>query len=504
MKFRQTIIHECPRFGKYGVIILFVFLLVSVSFTVTGPLVAPTKGETSPQKASGNQSSANEYAYVGAESCSGGPCHGNTTKRMKLSIDQTEWQTWRDQDRHTRAYKVLLEPDGKRMAKNLGIDKPEEAPRCLVCHAVVVEEKLQGAYYDPTEGVTCEACHGPAEGYLGPHFQKGWEEKKKIDPLGMYDTKNLHTRAEKCLACHLGVDNNKIVDHELIGAGHPRLPFELDIYSTRMPAHWRAPEKPKEKALLGMRSWAVGQAVALHNQLQLLHSDQRSRIGVWPDFIHYDCHSCHHPIVPRLDKSPIGKSNVRLLTDEEKKLQHWRVKDYGGKPGRLVWNSANYTVFRLVVHQAAPEKGKRLDTLITRFHDSLTGKKGTTPEGFKKNLNELAKLTGELVGLFAKYEMTQRQAVLLMRTISGAGRAIANAGYQSAEQAVFSLGSLFENYRETAGAFPEETPVQELIDTLYKDLKNMRSFDRVRFESDMKKIHRHFLKLNSSSSAMAS
>ena len=126
------------------------------------------------------------------------------------------------------------------------------------------------------------------------------------------------------------------------------------------------------------------------------------------------------------------------------------------------------------------------------------------PSSFKKNLNELAKLTGELVGLFAKYEMTQRQAALLMRTISGDGHAIANAGYQSAEQAVFSLGSLFENYRETVGPFREETPIRELIDSLYKDLKNMRSFDRVRFESDMKKIHRHFLKLNSSSSAMAS
>jgi len=458
-------------------------------------------------KTSGNSTTVQEYQYLGAESCSGGPCHGNTSKREKLSIDQTEFQTWHDQDRHRDAYIALTDPkrDGILIAKKLGIDKPEEAPRCLVCHAVEVPEKLRGTYYDIKEGITCEACHGASEEWLGPHFQKDWAEQKKVNAHGMYDTENLQSRAEKCLTCHLGIDTKNIVDHELIGAGHPRLPFELDIYSSKMPSHWRPSKEQTKRFTLGMGNWVVGQAAFLNKQIHLLLADSTPHFGVWPDFIHYDCNSCHHPVVSRLDK-PLrrkmgsdGKfyNDERLLTEEDKQMQHWRYKDYKGKPGRLVWNSANYTVFRHLVHQVDPEKGKRLDQLIARFQEDLTGKKNTTLESFQKNLGELGKITEDLVDLFSKYEPTVPHAVSLMQNISGDGQAIANAGYQSAEQAVFALGSLFENYGEVAQSISNEQAIRELIQTLYKNLEQMRSFNQIQFQKDMKKLHGHFSKMTS-------
>lgn len=514
MRFGQTTNHAAQQqLEKVGVIILFLFLLLSTLVNGMEPSVAQTTGDSFSQPTSGGTHSDQGYVYLGAESCSGSPCHGNTTKREKLSIDQTEFQTWYDQDRHRDAYIALTDPkrDGILIAQNLGIDKPEESPRCLVCHAVDVPKERQGTYYDIKEGITCEACHGASEAWLGPHFQRDWQEKKHADPLGMYNTENLHSRAEKCLICHLGVGND-IVDHELIGAGHPRLPFELDIYSTRMPSHWRAPKEPQQRFALGVGGWAVGQAVFLNQQIDLLLSNPPSHFGVWPDFIHYDCNSCHHSVASRLDKplrrkkGPDGKfyNDERLLTDEDKQRQRWRFKDYKGKPGRLVWNSANYTVFRHVVYQADPEKGKRLNVLLTRFQESLTGKKKTTVDNFQKNLHELGTVTGELVNVFSKYEPTPNQVISLLQTISGDGRAIANAGYQSAEQAVFALGSLFENYDEISQSISDEQSIRDLIQNHYKNLETMRSFDQIQFEKDMNTLHGYFSKMTSLSLAQVS
>src|SRR6185369_5193094 len=82
------------------------------------------------------------------------------------------------------------------------------------------------------QGVSCDACHGPAEKYLEPHVTKGWTAKQRAalgseklyDQLGLYDTKNLKMRANMCVSCHLKIDA------ELINAAHPELPFELDTF----------------------------------------------------------------------------------------------------------------------------------------------------------------------------------------------------------------------------------------------------------------------------------
>jgi hypothetical protein len=411
------------------------------------------------------------YQYMGAASCNGSACHGSTTPKTKFSIPQNEYWIWLDNDSHAKAYEVLTKPDSQRMAKNLGIDKPEKSARCLVCHAVDVDEKHQGPNYDLKEGVTCEGCHGPAEKWLGPHTRKDWDKKKGAE-YGMLDTKNLAKRSQRCLACHLGVESN-VVDHELIGAGHPRLNFELDNFSTVMPSHWLPPKDKAQRDWLGAKSWAVGQAVALRNQLELLSSSRRSQATLWPDLIHFDCYACHHSVVDR----------VREISDEEKKLQRWRVREYGGKPGRLVWNAANYTVFRHFVTEMAPDKAQTFDQLVTAFHDRLTGKYSTAE--FEQTFTKLEQFAAQLVPAVEQYTFTQKSAWSLLRRISGNGMGIANAGFQSAEQAVLSMSSLIDSYKDSVGPLPNGKAVKAAIDALYDDIKSGRQFDLVKFAKDM-------------------
>src|SRR5580704_18023520 len=154
--------------------------------------------------------------YVGAGGCASSNCHGGTTPlpESQSRILGNEYATWSVGDKHSIAYKKLLEPRSKRMAEILKIADPTRDRRCTVCHVVGSPEK------SISDGVACEACHGAATAWLGPHTQPNSHPASVSQ--GMTDTKNLEVRARTCLACHLG-EGEQVVDHELIAAGHPDL-----------------------------------------------------------------------------------------------------------------------------------------------------------------------------------------------------------------------------------------------------------------------------------------
>ena len=425
---------------------------------------------------SGKTPSDDLYSYMGASSCGGSNCHENSTARNTLRIGQNEFYIWSQKDKHAKAYEALTTADAKIIARNLKIAKPEESVRCLACHAVPVGPDRQGERYDITDSVSCEACHGPAEKWLNPHFRPGFD-RQKATSLGMYDTKDLVKRAEKCLECHAGAEG-KDVTHELIGAGHPRLTFEIDNYTYAMPPHWRPPQEKKDREWLSARAWAIGQAAAFRNQIQRLAVSRRTGIGPWPDFTHFDCFACHHAVVDHL----------RGITEKEKAEQVWRRRDYDGKPGRLVWNSSSYAVFRHVVNLAASEEGKHLEQLMRAFHEGLAGRESSR-QSFAAAFTGLSAVSDRLVSQVARYTFTPQGVLLLMKNISGDGRRLATSGFLVAEQAVLALASLYDAYLETAGAMPESKPIKDAIDALHKEIQNGRAFDPTEFETTMNKLH---------------
>src|ERR1700722_9727602 len=131
------------------------------------------------------------------------------------------------------------------MAGILGVGKAEAAPKCLACHALNPPSELRSRTFDVSEGVSCESCHGPASGWLGPHTERNWTHAQSVAE-GMVDTRDIVKRTEKCLSCHLGSEE-KFVDHEMIAAGHPDLFFELASFSAAMPRHWKVPGEPGGK-----------------------------------------------------------------------------------------------------------------------------------------------------------------------------------------------------------------------------------------------------------------
>ena len=116
-------------------------------------------------------------------------------------LDSMLRHTWKKYDHHARAFKTLASERSKRIAKNLGIENPQKDNVCLNCHANNVPKEKRAKNFMISDGVTCEACHGGAEKWLGIHVSGvgGREENIKA---GQYPTEEPLARAKLCLSCH--------------------------------------------------------------------------------------------------------------------------------------------------------------------------------------------------------------------------------------------------------------------------------------------------------------
>lgn len=169
-----------------------------------------------------------EGSHLGVKTCASSTCHGAVQPWQNSSVLQNEFVTWSTKDAHARAYKTLLSEKSKFIASNLGLKNAHTAEVCLQCHTDNVPKKFQAKFFNIEDGVGCEACHGGAENWLGLHVAGTGSHSDNI-AAGMSPTDNLEFRAELCLSCHVGMQD-KAMTHNLLGAGHPRLVFELDTY----------------------------------------------------------------------------------------------------------------------------------------------------------------------------------------------------------------------------------------------------------------------------------
>ena len=337
--------------------------------------------------------------YIGAGGCSSSNCHGAAAPLAPSDsrILGNEFATWSSADKHARAWRVLLEPRGKRMAEILKITDPVHDRRCAACHVVGSPEK------SISDGVACEACHGPAEKWLGPHTRQNSHAASVA--AGMIDTKNLEIRAKTCLKCHLGT-GDQVVDHDLIAAGHPDLAFELDTFTAAQPAHHR-PQPPAMR----VRAWAVGQTVALAEAMRLLTAHAAKS---WPEFSDLECYQCHHDL----------------------RSESWRIaRGYGARrPGSLQLNSSHFEIVRDLVSVAAPEERAALETALGRLTANVMD--GTSTTQAAKTVERIADTLTE------RFQKQEIDANAVLRAVSASIQRIADAGINAAEQATMTLDAL--------------------------------------------------------------
>jgi hypothetical protein len=244
------------------------------------PRAAGSTGAVSPHRRS----------FQGVGSCAAAACHGGDGPPR---IPGSEYTSWINCDPHARAFTVLADDRAERMTKSLRRAVPATRdPLCLACHATGAHPGLR------SDGVGCESCHGPAEGWLTRHYQPWWgrQSDRRKEAWGMRPTKDLRVRAKTCAECHVG-SAGRDVNHDLIAAGHPRLNFEFGSYHAVLPKHWNVRADRARYPDFEARAWALGQAASAEQALELLASRAAGRnTAPWPEFAEYNCFSCHHAL----------------------------------------------------------------------------------------------------------------------------------------------------------------------------------------------------------------
>ncbi len=273
----------------------------------------------------------------------------------------------------------------------------------------------------------------------------------------MVDTKEVAARARMCLECHLG-KGNKIVDHELIAAGHPDLVFELDTFSAALPMHWRETRPQAGNTLPRVREWAVGQAVALGEGMRLLAGRSPA---AWPEFADLECYQCHHDL----------------------RAESWRIQRgyYGRKAGALQVNLARQEVLRVLAAQAAKDQSGAVEAFLQQLA-GLVAARLTDHTAISKTAAAAAQQADQLASRFARQDFDAGAAKSIIKALTADIWRIANAGVNSAEQVTMTLDALGAAATGNAASF------QTAIAKLYDYLEHPSAYHPGQFAEQFRKV----------------
>ena len=389
--------------------------------------------------------------HLGVASCAGSTCHGSIEPWAKSNVLQNEYVTWQRQDKHAKAYEVLLNDRSKRMARNLGLADAHTAEVCLDCHADNVPADKRGTTFQISDGVGCEACHGGSVRWIGVHLAGKGHAVNVAN--GMYPTVDPVERAKLCLSCHFG-DKKRFVTHRIMGAGHPRMSFELDTFTTLQPAHFKVDEDyARRKAVYnGVKTWAIGQALAIGRTLDLLTDPARSYDGIFPELVFFDCHACHHPM-----------SNLR-----------WQPRRGTGlKPGIVRLNDSNLVMLRVIARHVDEDLGETLFRETLALHAASTEGVDATVEAAKT----LRKTTDKVIGQFKSHSFGPADIQALLSGVVEEGLSGEYADYAAAEQATMALGSIIDTMKR-AGMIDsgQLEPMVAALDACYKAVEKDEAY----------------------------
>ena len=399
---------------------------------------------------------AQDNAHVGALSCAASNCHGGTAATAGV-VDGNEHAVWLAGP-HSKAYRKLSTDRARLIASNLGLGDPESAGLCLGCHTDNVPAALQGGKYDVAEGVSCESCHGGASGWLDSHSEGG----KSIDTLmaaGLYPTWDPVARAEMCLDCHFGA-KDQFAGHRLMGAGHPRVSFELDSYTydDNVLHHTVDADYLDRKPFVdGARSWAIGEAVMIERRMDLLIDQNTGMNGSFPEFVFFECHTCHQPMSVKRRPSPAQLGAPKVDDSHMKML--------------LVALSA-----------VDPAAGERLDDGIQALHRAASRSRGALVDAAEQMKDSATRA----VETFAASPLTTDQVRGMLMALSGEAASGRLSDYGSAEQATLVIGSTLAALADAGGLSDAE--YNALFDRLgpaFSAVDRDDGYSADRFESAM-------------------
>jgi len=299
------------------------------------------------------------YTFTGVASCAGSTCHGRSEGNGAI-VRQDEIATWQSPSAvsgaHSRAFNVLNGRRGRQIVASLGYNGQQEAENCYGCHATYAPASQRGPKFQLDDGVACESCHGASIGWLESHYEIQGTHPNNV-ANGMTPLDDPTTRARVCLDCHYGsTDRGQFVTHAMMAAGHPRITFELDLFSSFQQHHDVDDDYIQRKGRPdSVQLWAVGQAEAVARATDLFARPAYGMEGAFPQFYFYDCHSCHRPITD---------GDERRLTFES---NPGRPLTFGQPP----FNDENIIMLTAVADALVPGRGDGFRSASRDFHAAM-------------------------------------------------------------------------------------------------------------------------------------
>jgi hypothetical protein len=437
-------------------------LAALAAFTVAAPLLS------SHLSAQATKPAAVPLPYKGADmsmgvvNCANSLCHGSVKPIKDSNVLQTEYVTWSRVDKHARAYNVLAGEQSQRIAKNLGIADPTKAKICLDCHTHNVPAALRGERFRLDDGVSCEACHGASGRWLQSHVQDGATHADNLK-AGLYPASDPLNRAQLCLSCHFG-NSDRFVTHRMMGAGHPRMAFELDTFTAVEPAHFKADADWEKRKQLwdGVQVWAIGQALAISEVMDVLNDPKRGHDGLFPELVLFDCHACHHPMSDR----------------------RWAPRTPGLGPGVVRLNDSNMLMLRQIARVVdAPLGGRISATMLKLQQDVSSGQDALAQARALK-----AEMTA-LIPVLQAHQFTEADMRGILQGLINDGLNGQYRDYAGAEQATMAIGSV-ASFMYQRGILKSAQNVNSGLTALQTTVANDERYNPAQFQAALRNFRR--------------
>ncbi|WP_271438163.1 multiheme c-type cytochrome [Pontixanthobacter luteolus] len=416
----------------------------------------------------GAQAASSGARFEGVATCAGSTCHGRAEGNGE-AVRQDEIATWQEPSSstgaHSRAYAVLASPRGRQIASSLGLGAATSAPACLGCHATYVPQNKRGPRFQTSDGVGCETCHGASSGWLAVHYAKPATHASNV-ANGLIPLEKPQVRAKVCLDCHFGsADGNQFVSHSMMAAGHPRVAFELDLFSALQQHHDEDADYAARKGKTdSVRLWAVGQAEAVRRSTDLFARPKFGMEGVFPEYYFYDCHSCH-----------------RQITDGPQRKLTFETNP--GRPipfGLAPYNDENIIMLSAVSRALAPGRAAAFDGASKDFHRAMGQGRTEAVAAAQRLRGEAAALSDSL----AARGYSGSDAFTVVQKITDTATSPRFTDYAGSAQAVMAvdtlLNAMVREGRVTMGA---AAGIRANINRAYAAVRSPQGYNPAQFRS---------------------
>ncbi len=435
-----------------------------------------------------------EGTFVGVATCGGTTCHGRSVPNrspgspgtgLEGVVRQDELMIWQDPasaaGAHSRAYAVLEDDRSEQIMQRLRSSNSADwrnasasnEPRCLGCHSTAGNPSGGAAYRPATfrsEGVGCESCHGPAARWLTSHYTVRGDHAANL-ARGLRRLEDPTVRANVCLDCHFGNQpREQFVSHEMMAAGHPRISFELDLFTTLQAHHNEDADYEQRKTRVSnAQVWAIGQSEALKRSLDLYLSE-RGRQGIFPEFYFLDCHSCHRPISD--DPNP-------HLRREEFNLA--RRIPRGVPP----YNDENMIMLAAAARVVAPRDAAEFDAASSDFHAAMGSSSGNA-QRMVAAARRLRQEADDLGRRFAQAPLDRSHIFAIIDAITSRAISERYTDYAGSVQAVMATDTLLSSLVASGDVSQQSVAgIRGDINSAYQAVREPNSYDPANFRASL-------------------